>query len=328
MQAQRPQNLLAGWILLTIVCGGAIIAQHPSSAASRVTFFTAGLSVEQVCADANGDYDGCVRCDANGCGIVAFYQTGTGAAVPMFGGTQDAFGSVYSSCSWDSNSGYPAPACAASQTSKPPCGNGHAPLDASVGVLEPPGTFGTFRTLFVIHGTCENILNPWYGIVENVAVTSAIRVLSVDVSTGRMDLAILNNWNVTGTNPNYPERIVVSGLPTLFDVLVTYTPTTEVLVGAAARPEGHLSPLDAQDVLTGNVRDLPDFSKATRVCGVIPAPDAGQGATIADPLPAPGSRQASYFLVASRSGADTRMGRSASGGQYQGRPVAGLPLCQ
>lgn len=312
------QNIIGKrfWLLMAFFCPLAALAQ-PSSILSRLTILDPALSFQPLCVDQvhwpDGD-GGCLACDSGGCGDANIM----GASDRL-----DAFGNQYTRCF--------GAACRPAVPPKLPCGNGEVPTDMVVGRLNSKSALG-FETLFVIDGACENVQHPFDGFVQNVAVSPGTQsYLAVDPVNGRMELRVREEILFTAQGGNwmwFDEALMVSGLPTLFDVLVTYTPTGEVDLGAAAMPEGILTPLDAQDLVTGTVAMLRNLTPGSRTCNVVPAPQAGSGATIADPLPTPGPKEAFYFLVASRAGTDTRTGRQQVAGRLLGRPTANLAACQ
>jgi hypothetical protein len=149
--------------------------------------------------------------------------------------------------------------------------------------------------------------------------TPGVALNSVD---GWVDISARGNFS-EGT----PTLLRVSGLPRLLDVFATYTPTAQVAVFPAKFPDGLLEPAEGQDLLVGDVASLPDFSQAVRACSAVPLPNNASPVFIPDPLAAPPSGHAFYFLVASRGASEMRMGRALSNGHFQGRQVGGIPAC-
>jgi len=140
---------------------------------------------------------------------------------------------------------------------------------------------------------------------------------------GWVDIAVQGSFS-----EGNPALIRVSGLPRLLDVFTTYTPTAQVAVSPAKFPDGLHQPLEAQDLVTGDVATLPDFSRAARVCGAVPIPTGTDPVLIPDPIGEPAVGHSLYFLVANRGLSETSMGRFHVAGGLGGRQVSTLPACQ
>jgi hypothetical protein len=123
--------------------------------------------------------------------------------------------------------------------------------------------------------------------------------------------------------------ITVSGLPTMFDTLLTFVPGGQSLAAMSpAHPDGFRS-ADALQVWTGDVRSLPDYSQAQPLsCDAATTPTPGQLVSIADTLPDPQRGEARYYVVASQSGTQRRLGRQFVNGAFSARDPASLPICQ
>jgi hypothetical protein len=123
--------------------------------------------------------------------------------------------------------------------------------------------------------------------------------------------------------------IEVSGLPSLFDTLLTFVPgQTALNILTPAMPDGFRS-VDSLQVWSGDVRSMPDWSQARPLaCMAAQDPMPGQVVTVHDWLPDPAVGQGRYYLVASQSGPDRRLGRQYVNGAFSARQPAGLPLCQ
>ena len=115
----------------------------------------------------------------------------------------------------------------------------------------------------------------------------------------------------------------------MFDTLLTFIPGQAAMnILTPAMPDGFRS-ADSLQVWTGNVRSMPDWSLAQPLaCMAAQSPVPGQLVTVADPLPAPAVGQGRYYLVASQSGPDRRLGRQYVNGAFSARQPAGLPVCQ
>jgi hypothetical protein len=111
----------------------------------------------------------------------------------------------------------------------------------------------------------------------------------------------------------------VSGFPMMFDTLLTFIPGQQALnILTPAHPDGFRS-ADALQVWTGNVRSMPDWSQAEPLtCQAAANPVPRQIVSIADTLPDPAIGEGRYYLVASQSGADRRLGRQYVNGAFSG----------
>jgi hypothetical protein len=86
---------------------------------------------------------------------------------------------------------------------------------------------------------------------------------------------------------------------------------------------------DSLQVWTGNIRCMPDWSQAQPLaCMATQNPAPGQIVSVADTLADPPVGQGRYYLVASQSGSDRRLGRQYVNGAFSARQPAGLPVCQ
>jgi len=163
-------------------------------------------------------------------------------------------------------------------------------------------------------------------IARGVGANDAVGVplgLSVDATNGRIYLSIVGN--ISGT----VAIIAITGLPTLFDIIETYTPTATTLkFRVPAHPEG-LPSADHFDTYWGHVSDLPDFTQAQPMACHYPAspPLVGDYLTVADTSPPPGPGNANYIVTAVTNGAQRRYGRKLINGVMSGRDPALLPGC-
>jgi hypothetical protein len=156
--------------------------------------------------------------------------------------------------------------------------------------------------------------------------------ISFDVTNGilliGMDRQIVDP--ATGLSLEEDRGIVaVSGLPKLFDTLLTFVPGGQSLTAVIpAHPDGFRS-ADSLQIWTGDVRTLPDWSQAQPLtCNAATSPTPGQVVTIADTLPDPPVGHGRYYLTASVSGPDRRFGRQYVQGTYSARDPNTLPVCQ
>jgi len=123
--------------------------------------------------------------------------------------------------------------------------------------------------------------------------------------------------------------VVISGFPTMFDTLLSFDPGGQSMrILAPAMPDGFRS-ADSLQVWTGDLRTLPDWTQAQPLaCTAATSPPPGQVVTVSDGLPDPAVGHGRYYLVASQSGQDRRLGRQFVNGAFSARPPALLPGCQ
>jgi hypothetical protein len=122
--------------------------------------------------------------------------------------------------------------------------------------------------------------------------------------------------------------VELSGFPKMFDTLLTFVPGQQALnIVTPAMPDGFRS-ADSLQVWTGDVRSMPDWSQAQPLaCSAATSPTPGQVLTVPDALPDPAVGRGRYYLVASQSGPDRRLGRQYVNGTLSAREPAGLPVC-
>jgi hypothetical protein len=125
----------------------------------------------------------------------------------------------------------------------------------------------------------------------------------------------------------YSSTIVISGFPSLFDVLQTYTPPPSQLgFRVPPMPEG-LGGADHFDTYWGPLTKPIDFTQAHSLeCGY-PAtpPHVGDYEIVTDALPTPAPDSGYYYLTATTYQGQTRYGRKTSNGKLSGRDPALLP---
>lgn len=195
------------------------------------------------------------------------------------------------------------------------------------------GKYGAFlRRTDRSLGTVDlaRVYSTWcYGDCASASSTFTVTYHS-DVTNGRI-LALVRVRTCL-QNPCTPDVKVgfveIGGLPSMFDVLLTYVPQTSSLtLLTPAHPEGFNS-ADAFQVWEGDAATLPDWSQATPVaCNAATDPVAGSMVSVADPRPSPAVGHASYYIVASQSGQERRLGRQALAGRLSAREAATLPAC-
>jgi hypothetical protein len=139
------------------------------------------------------------------------------------------------------------------------------------------------------------------------------------------------NWPCTTVSCTAEQHFTatVDGFPRLFDTLLTFIPGQQAMsIVTPAHPDGFRS-ADSLQVCTGDVRTMPDWSQAQPLaCTAAVNPTPGQVVSVADPLPNPAVGEGRYYLVASQSGPDRRLGGQYVNAAFLAREPAGLPVCQ
>jgi len=149
----------------------------------------------------------------------------------------------------------------------------------------------------------------------------------LDIVRGTLTLGVYANYD---NNDNTQAGILeVRGLSSLFDTLLTFIPPGQTLsMRTPVLPDGFRA-ADSLQVWTGNVRTLPDWSQAQPLaCMAATSPAPGQLVSVADALPDPSAGEGRYYVVASQSGAQRRLGREYVNSGFSARDPAGLPVCQ
>jgi len=156
--------------------------------------------------------------------------------------------------------------------------------------------------------------------------------LVIDVTGGRILMTVVASsvdaLNQTST-PTTIGVIELSGLPTMFDTLMTFVPFGQAISAVVpAHPDGFRSAASLQ-LWTGDVRTLPDWSQANPLtCSAATNPTPGQVVTVADSLPDPPVGHGHYYLTASVNGPNRRLGRMYANGAFSARDPSALPICQ
>lgn len=147
--------------------------------------------------------------------------------------------------------------------------------------------------------------------------------LAVDVTSGRLYLVVR-----IGNPVDRLGIVAISGLPQMFDTLLTYIPGGQLSALMPAHPDGFRSD-DSVQVWTGDLRSMPDWSQAQPLtCEAATNPAPGQVITVADTLPDPPVGMGRYYITASVNGPDRRLGRQYVNSAFSARNPAGLPVCQ
>lgn len=154
----------------------------------------------------------------------------------------------------------------------------------------------------------------------------------IDQTSGTLLLALTGSClstlcNAQGDTTDHLALLRVTGLPTLFDLALTYQPPNSLALKIPARAEA-LPTMDRVDMYYGSAAALGNLATATPLaCDVAPGALPGAVVTIADPLPAPAVGQARYYEAVVTSGSERRAGRRGSNGVMTGRDTSGLPAC-
>ena len=151
-----------------------------------------------------------------------------------------------------------------------------------------------------------------------------------DVANGGLELIETLDVRTPGGGLFYHEsgHVSISGFPRLFDTFLTFLPAGQIIVTLPAVPDGFRA-TDALQAWTGNVRSRPDWSQAQLLaCSAAASPIPGQVVTIPDSLPDPAVGEGRYYITATRSGPDRRLGRRYVNGAFSARDPSSLPVCQ
>jgi len=121
--------------------------------------------------------------------------------------------------------------------------------------------------------------------------------------------------------------IRITGLPTLFDLALSYQSPGALALRMPVRPEG-LPSADRVDIFYGAASAASDLSTALPLaCDVAGSAGPGDTVSVADSLPDPPAGQARYYVAAVSSGGDRRAGRRNIIGVFEGRQTSSLPAC-
>ncbi len=168
---------------------------------------------------------------------------------------------------------------------------------------------------------------------ESVFQYTYLYNLAVDPVNGYLDLAVASKLTCGAGGFSFIEErgiIRVSGLPTLLDIFLSYQPPATLTWNVPRMPEG-LGGSDSFSLYAGDAHTVSDLSQSIPVQCVVPSarpPVPGEQLTVNDPLPAPASGDARYYLAAVNYQGQRRAGQQSSGGTPQGRNAAALPACQ
>jgi len=176
-----------------------------------------------------------------------------------------------------------------------------------------------------------------------VPVTHAVDVLNlaVDGVGGHLYLAIQASNTIdsgitsdcvpcTGYSGAQNAIVRISGLPSVLEVIPTFEPSAGTLSWVVPRHPEALPAAERFSVYAGDLRDLPDFSRAAPVACAVPdsgAPQPGDFLSILDPLPDPEAGRGSYALIGAEYAGQRRFGRQNIGGLLSGRDPAAFRAC-
>jgi hypothetical protein len=170
---------------------------------------------------------------------------------------------------------------------------------------------------------------PFFGEVTKLQVTSG---WEIDQTGGTLLIGLTGSCfsaacTAQGDTTDHLAVIRITGLPTLFDLALSYEAPAGLSIRMPVRPEA-LPSADRIDVYYGAAASLADLSSALSLaCDVAGSAGPGDTVSVADPLPDPGPGEARYYLAAVTSGLDRRAGRQRANGALQGRHAADLPAC-
>ncbi len=182
----------------------------------------------------------------------------------------------------------------------------------------PTQSIATVNVIKCTDPTCTS----WYRFGVTVPSVDPVEGIISMVANGEF-------YSSSGSSTGNYARVTISGLPKLFDTLLTFLPSGQTLTALTpGLPDGFRS-ADSLQVWSGDVRTLPDWSQATPlVCSAAVSPSRGQLVSFNDPLPDPPIGQARYYLTATQNGTQRRLGRQFVDGVFSARNPTILPICQ
>jgi len=131
-----------------------------------------------------------------------------------------------------------------------------------------------FSTIYFNDGTSF----VQYGYLTPFVIDTINGTITLALSTDIRNLPCQNTIGI----------VQILGLPKTFDTLLSFVPSGQTLAALTpGLPDGFRS-ADSLQAWTGNVRTLPDWSRATPlVCSAAISPSPGQLVSFSDPLPDP-----------------------------------------
>ena len=160
---------------------------------------------------------------------------------------------------------------------------------------------------------------------------TSLRIITLDAINGELYVRA-NVENMRGCCPG-PMGFVyvkISGLPSIFELALTYQPATASFSWIVPPRPYALPGVDSFSVYKGEGSTASDLSQATPLDCTVPAgrpPVPGEQLTVPDTTADPAVGQATYFVVAANHARQTRVGRQAVGGVLQGRDATALTGC-
>src|SRR5262245_29724107 len=170
---------------------------------------------------------------------------------------------------------------------------------------------------------------PVFGQVTKIMIASGWEINQTDGSVliALTGSCLSTTCTAQGDTTDHLAVLKLSGLPTLFDLALTYQPPAGLALRMPVRPEA-LPSADSVDLYYGPAASLANLASATPLaCNVAPGAAPGSIVTVADPLPNPAVGQGRYYVAAVRHGADRRAGRRTLDGSLVGRDTSGLASC-
>jgi len=166
-----------------------------------------------------------------------------------------------------------------------------------------------------------------FGCGESVRYTYG-RHITLDATNGRILIPVRADIYSAGGLSNTMVGVAeISGLPKMFDTLLSFVPGGTLAALIPAHPDGFRN-ADFVQVWTGDVRSMPDWSQAQPLtCEAATNPTPGQVVTLADTLPDPAVGAGRYYITATQHAADRRLGRQYVNGAFSARDPASLPAC-
>jgi hypothetical protein len=176
--------------------------------------------------------------------------------------------------------------------------------------------------------TTEILRIPGFCYLNQTPVNHSIQKFLGDFVNGQLVIWTRSGGGIGVNNKQRDEVIRLTGLPRLLDFLVSFIPGQQALnILTPVHPDG-FETADSVQVWTGDVRSMPDWSRAQPLtCTAANHPVSGETITVPDTLPDPAPGQGRYYLVASQSGSDRRLGRQYLNGAFSARDPAALPVC-
>jgi len=170
---------------------------------------------------------------------------------------------------------------------------------------------------------------PVFGQVTKMQLTLGS---AIDTTGGVLLIALTGSCSTSacvaqGDTSDHLGVVKISGLPTLFDLALTYQPPSTLALKMPVHPDA-LPTTDRVDVFYGASGSMADLALAQPLaCNVAPGARPGDVVQVGDPLPNPAVGQGRYYLAAVTSGIERRAGRRLVNGVLQGRVASRLPSC-